>query len=318
MATVGSLLINLDRLVGHPALLGVRCTFAFPSVDRRSELTEMSLPAHPEGFLSLLERRAGLRIRARSRDGLHEVLDAGSTAVAAVDSFHLPYRPAFGRVHSHRTIVVRALDRDHVEVDDLWPPAFRGPVRIADFERSRFSDVPLDPAREPIFAGRPIRGEWFHVEHVPDAPEDGFEWAASSLAELSAEAVHDVVRDGVAYGPAAMSGFIDALAQGAIGAREASLLLRAELGARVYLCPFLGEAARRVGDRTLAHDAAHYADGLRAMELARDVLAKSLAHPMPRLTRFVLDRLREARDGECRLIERLARWSLSTPDTRIA
>jgi hypothetical protein len=318
MGTVGSLLINLDRLVGRPALLGARCTFAFPDAHRRSELTELSLPLHPEGFLPLLERRVGVRIHAHDGDGLYETLDAGVAAIAAVDSFHLPYRPAFGRVHSHRTVVVRALDRDHVEADDLWPPAFRGAVPFADFERARFSRVPLDPVREPIFAGRPIAGEWFHAEQLPAAPADGFEWAASLLSELSAEAMEEAESDGIEYGLRAMDRFIDAVAHETITAREASLLLRAELGARVYLCAFLRDASRRLGDRSLANDAALYRDRLRAMELARDVLAKSLAHPERRLTRFVLDRLHESRDAECRLTERLARWSLSTPDTRIA
>lgn len=319
MSTVGSLLVNLDRLIGRPALLGARWTFAFPHAEaRRAEMTEFGLPLHPHGFFATLARRTGVRIHTHAHDGLYEALSSGIAAVAAVDSFHLPYRPAFGRVHSHRTVVVRALDRDRVEIDDLWPPSFRGPVPIEVFERARVSDVPLDPLREPIFAGRPISGEWFHAEAVPSNPADPFEWAAGLLAELHAEATETVCAGGVEYGPDAMAKLIAAIADGSIGAREASLLLRAELGSRVYLYAFLRVAARCLGDRTLAACAAAHFGQLRAMELARDVLAKSLAHPQRRLTRFVLDRLRDAAGGERLLVEQLTRWSLTAEHIRIA
>ncbi|HET8799369.1 MAG TPA: BtrH N-terminal domain-containing protein [Thermoanaerobaculia bacterium] len=309
MRTVGSLLINLERLTGRPSLLGARWTFAFPDAARRAELTELSLPFHPDGFLATLERRTGLRVHAHQADGLYDALARGIAAIAVVDSFHLPYRPAFGRVHSHRTIVVRALGREHVEADDLWPPAFRGPLAIEDFERARFSDVPLDPIREPIFAGRPIAGEWFQVEDGQSCLSS-FESAASLLAELHAEATSELHAGGIAYGEHALGTLIDAIAHDAIHPREASLLLRTELGARVYLCAFLRAAAQPLGDRSLAQNACAYSEQLRAMELARDVLAKSLAHPGRHLIHFVLDRLREARDGERRLIDHLARWSI--------
>jgi hypothetical protein len=311
MRTVGSLLINLERLTGRPSRFGARWTFAFPSAARRAELTEFSLPFHPDGFLATLARRTGVCIHAHDAAGLYEALAGNEAAVAVVDSFHLPYRPAYGRVHSHRTIVVRALDRERVEADDLWPPAFRGPLPIDAFERARFSDVPLDPLREPIFAGRPIAGQWFHIEAAPREPANAFEWAAGLLAELHAEAMAEMSVDGVEYGEHAMDALMAAIASNAVDAREASLLLRGELASRVYLCAFLGAAAVHLGEPSLARDAGTYSEQLRAMELARDVLAKSLAHPGRRLTRFVLDRLRDARDGERRLIDRLARWSLT-------
>ncbi len=316
--TVGSLFINMERLAGRAELLAGRWTFAFPAELHRETLTEFSLPLHPEGFVTVLARRTGLRIEECSAEGLYDTLAKGRSIIAAVDSFYLPYRPAFGRVHSHRTIIVHGVHSSGVEIEDVWPPSYRGVVERGTFERARYSEVPLDPEREPIFAGRPIAGEWYLVSKPVAAPVDRFEWAADLLGQLHAEAERDIDVAGVSYGPRAMSAFVDAVASGSIDARAASLLMRAELGARVYLCALLRLAAKWVADPSLLATAVWYSNMLRAMELARDVLTKSLAHPTPRLFGFVLNQLREASETEHLLVERLAPWSHTSADTRVA
>lgn len=66
--------------------------------------------------------------------------------IAAVDNFHLPFRPAYGDVHAAHLVVVYGLDetRGVVHVSDAMPPAFRGAVPIEEFLRSWGSANPTD------------------------------------------------------------------------------------------------------------------------------------------------------------------------------
>ena len=66
--------------------------------------------------------------------------------IAAVDNFHLPFRPAYGDVHAAHLVVVYGLDetRGVVYVSDAMPPAFRGAVPIGEFLRSWGSLNPAD------------------------------------------------------------------------------------------------------------------------------------------------------------------------------
>ncbi len=66
--------------------------------------------------------------------------------IAAVDNFHLPFRPAYGDVHAAHLVIVYGLDevRGLVYVSDAMPPAFRGAVPIEAFLRSWGSANPTD------------------------------------------------------------------------------------------------------------------------------------------------------------------------------
>jgi len=66
--------------------------------------------------------------------------------IAAVDNFHLPFRPAYGDVHAAHLVVVYGLDeaRGLVYVSDAMPPEFRGAVPIEAFLRSWGSANPTD------------------------------------------------------------------------------------------------------------------------------------------------------------------------------
>jgi hypothetical protein len=237
---------------------------------------------------------------------LDEHLAAGGEAVAVVDSHDLPYRPAFGRVHSHRTIVIRAAgDCGSVEVDDPWPPAFRGLLARDALERARHSPVPLQPQLEPIYGGRAIAGEWLRVTLAPPAPDDAGAWAEALLKEVADELAWNGSDDQAAFGVDAMRGLAIELERDLSfeTARDAALLLRTELSARIYLCAFLRAVSGWLGDPAIHRAADDYHVRLGAMALARDVLTKSLRQPRPEYRRFVLDRMREAIEGEEALLD---------------
>ncbi len=80
---------------------------------------------------------------------LAEVIDelsAGQLVIAAVDNFYLPFRPAFGDVHAAHLLIVTGVDLDagQVHVSDAMPPAFAGPIPVADFVRAWSSANPAD------------------------------------------------------------------------------------------------------------------------------------------------------------------------------
>jgi hypothetical protein len=77
---------------------------------------------------------------------IRAALDAGRLPVAAVDNFHLPFRPAYGDVHAAHLITVFGLDegRGLVHVADAMPPEFRGPVPLPAFLAAWDSANPAD------------------------------------------------------------------------------------------------------------------------------------------------------------------------------
>lgn len=323
--TVSSVFTNLERLLTGLAprsaqvLLGARWGFTLPHPHRRHELVEYSFPPGLTPFVDVLAARTGLHIREHHADAAGDLQDhlvREGPAIVAVDSFYLPYRPAFGRVHSHRTILVGpGLGRDDVWIDDPWPPGYSGPLSFGDLEPARHSTVPLVPRLEPIFAGRPIDGEWYSVRIAPILIEDPGTWAAGVLRLLHEEATVSRT-DGLAmHGIAALWRLRQELAESLAGpsdqrfrsAREASLLLRAELSSRVYLCAFLRAAAGWMGRDRLREEAGVYYEELRAMEMVRDILTKSLTQFRPDYVALMTEWLAQAIRAE----ERLARYLAS-------
>jgi hypothetical protein len=75
-----------------------------------------------------------------------ETLVEDRLVIAAVDNFHLPFRPAYGDVHAAHLVTVYGLDevRGLVYVSDAMPPAFRGAIPIEAFLRSWDSANPTD------------------------------------------------------------------------------------------------------------------------------------------------------------------------------
>jgi cytochrome P450 len=289
--SVSSIYANLEQMIGlrapraAQALLGARWSFHLPSPAERRQLTEYSWPGGTPSFPDLALLRTGLRIVEHSgpaADELHRHLGRGHPAIVMVDSFLLPYRPAFGRVHSHRTVLVEpGRARGEVWIRDGWPPAYTGSLAAGALEAARYSDVPLEPALEPVFAGRPVHGEWIDIDLLPRPLTDQCAWASELVGLLLREGTgRGTAGTGIAAlrrlraeVPAAMAGPAD---ERAAWSRGTSLLLRAELSSRVYLCALLGSLAARLGDSRLRAEVHTYHARLRAMETARDLLVKCL------------------------------------------
>lgn len=319
--TVSSLFANVARLVAAAdpvwgdARLGVRWGLGLPRDG--VELAEYTWPLHPTPFPELLARRGGVLVRAHHGDDtvpLRDLVNTGAAAVVAVDSYYLPYRPAFGRVHSGRTLLVRAgPSPDQARVDDLWTPAFGGPVEWNHIDRARRSTVQYDALREPLFSGSPIRGAWYSVEVAPLAPGDPVVWLAGLLGATVAEANErqsDAVADyGLGGWPRLRAAVVsDLLAPPGDEARthrlrRACLTIRAELSSRAWWVGLVQRAAAVLDDALLAAEGNDYLALLELLQAARDVLAKAVVRPRAEYAAFVAARLDAIAEAEERMAE---------------
>jgi len=298
--------------------LGLAWGFGLPT-DGRSDLTEFSFPLRPaDDVPSLLRARGGLRVDSHEDPAGTELDDhlraTGEPVIAVVDSFALPYRPAYGRVHSSRTIIVEPLDRDHVLVDDYWEPTYRGPMHRRDLDIARRSEAVADLPLEPIFHGGQGQAQWFTVTVDPFPVGDPARWATEMIGTLVREMTapaDPVDAPGVSFGLAALRELVDLMAAGgdalwpAVPRRTLALVLRAELSVRRYLCVLLRNAVRLAGWPALVLDVDQYEQGLRHLQAARDVLTKSLRGDRTEYDGYVLARLRDALAMEERLLAAL-------------
>lgn len=323
--TTTTLFSYLDRLLGEEAprlaslLLGLRWSFGWPK-DDLATLAEWSFPANPTPLAEALAARGGVVIRSHEGDSevsLGEHLAAGRAAVAAIDAYYFPFRPAYQRIHSARTALVRpGPSPATVHVFDGWRPAADGVLPMAELTRARFSQVPLDLEREALFAGQPIGGLWWSLEYRPLAVEDLRSWIANLLRELLQE-LTAAREDGKArYGLAAMGAFCASL-EATLGGRPAvdegielrrrtSLLLRSELSSRLFLGVFLRNAAHLLGGPREQEAVARYRLRLGHLQAALDGLTKTVRTLRPEYDRFVVRELELAVANERELAETLA------------
>ncbi|MFE2581861.1 BtrH N-terminal domain-containing protein [Streptomyces sp. NPDC059378] len=153
-STFGSVLLRegADPL----AVLGAGWRFLHLPGDVRSEEFYYPCPADASGGTDLgaaLAPHHELHARwwqpADENDVWREVREAladDRLVIAAVDNYHLPFRPAYGDVHAAHLVVIHGLDetRGVVHVSDAMPPAFRGAVPIEKFLLSWGSANPTD------------------------------------------------------------------------------------------------------------------------------------------------------------------------------
>jgi hypothetical protein len=301
--------------------LGQRWGFGLPA-DGRTWLTEFSFPLQPVGDVpDLLRRRGGLDIRSHADPSgtlMDDYLRAGGRPViVVVDSFYLPYRPAFGRVHSARTIIVSAAAGDQVYVDDCWEPSYRGQLDRRALAAARRSDAVADPFLEPIYWGVRAEAEWFTVTVEPLMIADRTAWARATIDLLTQEITTARRTANASFGLAALRELVELLdkewkewADG-IARRTLALVLRAELGSRRYLCSLLRNAVALAGRPELAGAVDRYQEGLRHLQEARDTLIKSLRVTRPEYDAFFTARCRDALANEERLLYALAGAGLS-------
>lgn len=284
---VPSILINLERLLdalspGASALLG--CRWSFDRPDPARAIADYDLPESWPAFAARIARFGGVRIdahRAAEDDGLDRVA-LGQPIVVAVDSFYLPYRPAYQRVHSGRTIVIETID-EHARtavVFDAWMPTYRGPIELVTLERARRSSVPRDDAREPLFAGEPIEARWWAVSigipRMLNTPTT-IEAMLGELAAESASAPPALVE----FGEAARSALSLPLPGAFEMRRAAALMLRAEVGLRAYMVRLLAAAAAALDDSLFSAELQCWCTHFHDLALARDILIKSTRFERP-------------------------------------
>jgi hypothetical protein len=301
---------------GATLLLGMRWSFGLPASDLEG-LTEYSLPLNPTPILAALEARGGLRIVRHGGDGevsLHEHLATGRPAIVAADAYYFPYRPAYQRVHSSRTMrASRAAGDDRIHISDSWGPPAEGIVSREVLDRARFSTVPLDVSREPLFAGNPVQGVWFSVEARPLQIDDATAWAGERLRLLLDEMATPRADEHGEYGIQALrkfQGWLEERLSGPDGEslaarRGASLLLRPELSSRLYLGVFLRNAAHMTGDGELQKEVERYRRDLGYLQMAMDVLTKTIRTRRREYDDFIRDQLARACANEERLLEAL-------------
>jgi hypothetical protein len=299
-------------------LLGLRWSFGWPSAPLET-ITEYGLPLNPTPILIALEQRGGLRIACHPGDGevsLHGHLATGRPAIVAIDAFFFPFRPAWRRVRSSRTVLVQRRDSDgegQIHVQDLWGPPAEGTVSREELDAARFSAVPLDVNREPLFAGNPVGGVWFTVEASPLRFADAAAWSRERLGWLYDEMATPRTDERGEYGIEALRKLRrwleDRLGTESVAARRgASLLLRPELTSRLYLGVFLRNAAHWLGDTALQDEVERYRQDLGHLQAAMDVLTKTVRTRRPEYDDFIRDQLGRACANEERLLAALVHF----------
>jgi hypothetical protein len=115
---------------------------------------------------------------------IEAALARGRLPVIAVDNYYLPFRPAYHDLHCAHLIVVSDVDRrgGAVQVSDAMPPAYQGPLSIADLRLSAGSDTPAD-LQDRFFSGGRTGGRWLDVQLAPPYPDLTPERLADVLAQ---------------------------------------------------------------------------------------------------------------------------------------
>ncbi|MBW8303633.1 MAG: BtrH N-terminal domain-containing protein [Brevundimonas sp.] len=316
--SASSLWVNIETLLAErlppvwaQAMLGAWCGYGRYARD----VPEYAWPSRAATVA--LKARSGIGIHARGDDddqsALRRHLDQGLPAIVAVDSYHLPYRPAFQRVHAGRTLVVRRGSAGGVWIEDLWPPAWRGEAPWEVLALARASKVPRVAELEPVFSGVPITRRWWSFD-VGGPPDDPSAWLKARLADLWADG-HSGAGAPTAISQARL--LMAALEGDAplptATRRRASLVLRTETSVRAYRIALLRLAAQRLGDGLLAREADRQVEALTALALVRDLLIKSIVMPRAIYDRVAADGLRVATAAEGRLSAVLQAYAAVTP-----
>jgi Butirosin biosynthesis protein H, N-terminal len=146
-------------------------------------------------------------------------VERGELPIAAVDNYHLPFRPAFHDVHAAHLVVVYAVDRrrDEVHVSDAMPPAFQGAIPAADFLASWSSANPPDD-EDAFFSDSRIGRRSLSVEIEGPLPPLDPERLRAALAE-------NLDRFGAAgwSGLAGLRRYVDALSRSAAAGKPRPL-----------------------------------------------------------------------------------------------
>ncbi|MET9161431.1 BtrH N-terminal domain-containing protein [Streptomyces parvulus] len=218
-------------LAGHGAdplhVLGAAWGFGYRSGDLRRE--EYYVPFGARSLLGAMAPHHPVSSRwhrppdpetawAQVRDAVRD----GRAVAAAVDNYHLPFRPAYRDVHTNHLLTVYGFDdeRDEVLLADPVPPRFQGAITGAEFAAARASDNPEDHDRDLFFTRNPIDGRWLELSVGPDLPPWDLDHVRTVItANLAALEADRTLPDGYADDGAGLFGgrrglarFLDAAA----------------------------------------------------------------------------------------------------------
>ncbi|MFF3482662.1 BtrH N-terminal domain-containing protein [Streptomyces sp. NPDC002701] len=158
-------------------VLGAAWGFGYRSGDLRRE--EYYVPFGAESLLGAMAPHHPVSSRwHRPADAesawaqVRDVVADGRAVAAAVDNFHLPFRPAYRDVHTNHLLTVYGFDdeRDEVLLADPVPPRFQGAVTRAEFAAARSSANPEDHDRDLFFTRNPIGERWLEITVGEELP----------------------------------------------------------------------------------------------------------------------------------------------------
>lgn len=314
---VPSTLFNLQVLIkelhgpGGAALLGAGWGFRAFSCNMPM-LCEYDLPVSWPRYAASLRVFSGILLEIHPDDPGEDAYDRlafGQPVILAVDSFHLPYRPAFGRVNSGRTLLATGMSRsgETVDIRDSWMPAYTGALARSDLDRARASRLPLDMEREPLFAGAPLNRRWWTAA-LTDAPliakPHGYETALALLASQALSGADGgATWESMERSRPPLARVLSGPLRDTVTARRAAALwLRAEVGLRAYLLALFDLAGAVLGDALLAAETDTWAQHLVALSRARDLITKAVVFDNPGYADLVDAELDEAARRERRFL----------------
>ncbi|BBB96527.1 MULTISPECIES: cysteine peptidase family C39 domain-containing protein [Bradyrhizobium] len=298
--------VILDAITDRPSAPCLGCVWGFGNVDPAATATEFDLPCGWDFYAQQILGFSGIQLDYSEHGGgnAYDRVELGQPIVVAVDSYYLPYRPAWQRVHSARTLVVDrvSIDLGLAEIIDTWMPDYAGPVELADLDRARSSLVPENIEREPLYAGVTLRQRWWTLARVAAPLIRDRDGIVLALCGLAADAIGiDTPARIAAFRYAAVEALSRPIAISRTARRAAALQLRAEIGLRAYLRAFLDLAGDFLEDPLLTAEIRGWSRQLAELASARDVLIKSLAFDRSEYATLVDHALRSAERRERRL-----------------
>ena len=314
---VPSALFNMEQLLldlngpHSAALLGVSWHMAEFTPDTPAA-TEFDLPMRWEDYGDLLAAHSGIGLEYHACDEAGEAFDRlalGQPVILAVDSYYLPYRPAYRRINAARSLIATGIDRatDTVEILDTWMPTYRGPLALEVLDQARASLVPHDVRREPLYAGEPLRRRWWALALRSAPTIAGPGGVEQVMSALVAQATAGVVRTPTAYAlersrVCVAAVLAESSPQALTARRSAALWLRGEIGLRAYLLNFLQLAAALLEDDLMTAEIRIWAPHLADLARARDILIKSLVFQRSEYAALVDEALDHAAKRERRFV----------------
>jgi hypothetical protein len=241
--------------------LGSAWEFFYVPGDSRRE--EYYFPCRREGLVESVAPYHPLRSRwhepADADAGWSEVraaVAAGMPVAVAVDNYFLPFRPAFGDVHTNHLLAVYGFDDEEgvALVADPVPPRMCGPLALDSLAAARGSENPIRLERDLFFTGEPIGRRWLEVALTGAPPRLDRAFLRRALGENLHRFEQGTVAGaltGLEGERAFLAGSLARLAAGEPVVDELFVVAGALLAATGVHADFLALAATRVGDWSL-------------------------------------------------------------------